>query len=137
MVAIASSRACARDAIHLIGHSSGGLDARLLATPGVSLPDGESGEPFASQVRSGVSVATPHRGTPSAELFSSLYGKGLLRLLWVATVFVVRQGHLPLALVLRLVDLWRKSLGQRRHGARAVPAARHPDPGGCAPRDRG
>lgn len=97
------------DVLHLVGHSSGGLDARLLVTPGVSLPDEESGEPWASQVATVVSVATPHRGTPSAELFASMFGKQILRLLSVATVFIVRRGHLPLQVFLRLVDLWRRA----------------------------
>src|SRR4051812_4954789 len=35
--------------IHLIGHSSGGLDARLFASPGTALGDGLELEPFAAR----------------------------------------------------------------------------------------
>ncbi len=98
------------DALHLVGHSSGGLDARLLVTPGAVLRDEESAEQVAARVRTVLTVATPHRGTPSAELFASLYGKRLLRLLSLATVFIVRRGNPPLQVVLRLLDAWRRAV---------------------------
>jgi triacylglycerol lipase len=105
------------DELVLVGHSSGGLDARLFLTPGVQLADDLNTEAIASRIRSVVTVATPHRGTPSAELFSSLYGKRLLRLLSVATVAILRRGSLPLNLVLRLVQAWR-SAASRLPGSR-------------------
>lgn len=108
------------DELHLIGHSSGGLDARLLVTPSVNLVEPELTQVLAAQVRSVITVATPHRGTPSAELFSSLYGKRLLRLFSLSTVYVLRRGHLPLRVVLRLAQLLQRSTsvlpGQRELG---------------------
>lgn len=95
------------DTITLIGHSSGGLDARLLLTPGAVVSDTLDVEALAARVQNVVTVATPHRGTPSAELFTSLYGKRLLRLMSLATVHVLRRGNLPLNVVLRLVGAWR------------------------------
>jgi len=91
------------DGLHLVGHSSGGLDARLFASPGVQL--GVEVEPWAAQLRSVVTVSTPHRGTPSAAAFSTLAGKRLLRLLSLMTIVVIRRGSLPLHFTL--------SLGQR------------------------
>jgi len=100
--------------LHLIGHSTGGLDARLVTTPGVSL---ESGlglggglgggggldvEPVACRVRSVVSIASPHRGTPLAAFFSSLLGQQVLRLLSLATVTVLRRGRLPVGMLAKL-----------------------------------
>src|SRR5688572_24190297 len=58
--------------IHLIGHSTGGLDARLFTTPGLTLEGETEIEPYARRVRSVVSIASPHRGTPLAAFFSSL-----------------------------------------------------------------
>jgi hypothetical protein len=63
-------------AIHLIGHSSGGLDARLLVAPGVELS--AAVEDVASRVRSVITIASPHRGTPLASFFTNLSGPRLL-----------------------------------------------------------
>ena len=57
--------------LHLIGHSSGGLDVRLLTAPGVALPTSVDVERFAARVRTVVTVATPHHGTPLASFFSA------------------------------------------------------------------
>ncbi|MCA9694504.1 MAG: hypothetical protein KC636_33310 [Myxococcales bacterium] len=58
--------------IHLIGHSTGGLDARLLVAPGVRLLEGDYEEMIARRVRSVISVSTPHYGTPMANLLLKL-----------------------------------------------------------------
>jgi triacylglycerol lipase len=62
--------------VHVVGHSTGGVDARLLVTPGVSL-DPRS-DAAAEVVHSVVTLATPHFGTPMASFFTSLAGKHLL-----------------------------------------------------------
>ena len=62
--------------VHVVGHSTGGVDARLLVTPGVSL-DPRS-DAAAEVVDTVVTLATPHFGTPIASFFSSLAGKHLL-----------------------------------------------------------
>jgi triacylglycerol lipase len=101
----------ARGPIHVIGHSTGGLDARLFVTPGVSLPvanlanGGAAGgavEDLARRVRTIVTVATPHHGTPLASFFTGLLGQKLLSLLSVSTLAVLRQGRLPLSLLARI-----------------------------------
>lgn len=83
--------------LHLIGHSTGGLDARLLTSPNVTLATELDIQAVASRVRSVVAVASPHHGTPLAAFFSSLMGQQLLRLLSLATITVLRRGRLPAA----------------------------------------
>lgn len=87
--------------VHLVGHSTGGLDARLLVSPGVRLPGVRDPARVAARVRSIVSMATPHRGTPLAAFFATLRGQRLLQLLSLATVHLLHLGHLPLRGLLR------------------------------------
>jgi len=91
--------------LHLIGHSSGGLDVRLLTAPGVGLPTAFDVERLAARVRTVVTVATPHHGTPLASFFTTLRGQHLLQLLSLNTIYVLNFGHLPLAAL-----LWMGSL---------------------------
>lgn len=83
--------------IHLIGHSSGGLDARLFTAPGVVLPTSVDVPGAAARVRSVVTVATPHHGTPLASFFTTLRGQQMLQLLSLLTIYMLHFGHLPLA----------------------------------------
>jgi triacylglycerol lipase len=94
--------------LSLIGHSSGGLDARLLASPGAELPTSVDVERIASTLRAIVTVATPHFGTPLAHLFRSLFGQQLLKLLSLSTIYALRAGRLPIRVVLRLAGVFRK-----------------------------
>ena len=91
--------------LHLIGHSSGGLDVRLLTAPGVGLPTALDVERLAARVRTVVTVATPHHGTPLASFFTTLRGQQLMQLLSLSTIYVLNFGHLPLAAL-----LWMGSL---------------------------
>ena len=93
------------DAVHLIGHSTGGLDARLLLSPSLTFPDGTDATPMAQRVRSVLCLTTPHHGTPSAEFFSGVQGKPMLKLLSLSTLLTLRQGRLPLQILLRLGDV--------------------------------
>jgi triacylglycerol lipase len=86
--------------LHLIGHSSGGLDVRLLTAPGVELPTALDVEQLASRVRTVVTVSTPHHGTPIASFFTTLRGQKLMQLLSLSTIYVLHFGHLPLAALL-------------------------------------
>jgi pimeloyl-ACP methyl ester carboxylesterase len=84
--------------IHLIGHSTGGLDARVLVSPS-ALP--ELG-PLRARVRSLVGVSTPHLGTPLAEIFVRVEGQKLLRLISLLSVYGLRVAGRPLASALSL-----------------------------------
>ncbi|MCB9763845.1 MAG: hypothetical protein H6739_29010 [Alphaproteobacteria bacterium] len=91
------------DQLHLVGHSTGGLDARLLLAPGadVLLPPGWAA--LQPRVRTVVSVASPHQGAPIARFFSTVQGERWLRLISILTLHVVRLGDVavgPTSLVL-------------------------------------
>lgn len=91
--------------IHLIGHSSGGLDARLLVAQGSSLTTELPVEQLVARVRTVVSVASPHYGTPLASFFSTVPGAHLLRLLSLSMVYTLRYGKMPLSAVLQMVGV--------------------------------
>jgi triacylglycerol lipase len=93
--------------VSLVGHSSGGLDARLFVSPGVVLPTDADVERCARSVRSVVTVSAPHHGTPLAQAFGSLLGQQALRILSLTTIHALRTGRLPLAAVLKLARLLR------------------------------
>ena len=105
----------AGEPVDLIGHSTGGLDARLLASGWL---DGRA--EAARRVRTVVSVAAPHRGTPLASLFSDVSGRRLLKLLSLATIHVTRVGPLPLRLAGRMLAASRTvEAGRKLTGALA------------------
>jgi hypothetical protein len=67
--------------LHFVGHSTGGLDVRLLLTPGLKTVGAPSDERIARLTRTAISVATPHHGTPLANHFNTLQGQTLLLVL--------------------------------------------------------
>ena len=88
--------------IHIVGHSTGGLDGRLVTSPGVALGGDEAAlEGCAQRVRSVISICTPHRGSPLADHFVGLIGEPLLRSVSILTALVLRHGRLPARLALR------------------------------------
>lgn len=87
--------------IHVVGHSTGGLDARLAIAPTASLPT-EVRDFDYERVHTLVSVCCPHFGTPLASFFSSALGKPLLRLFARYWMWVLRRGRIPLKILLRL-----------------------------------
>ena len=99
---LAARRARGNSLVHLVGHSSGGLDARLMMAPGASLPTPVALEPLASRVRSIVTISTPHYGTPIASFFAGLRGPQLLRTLSLSTMYMLRFGAVPVAVALQL-----------------------------------
>ena len=94
--------------IHLIGHSSGGLDCRLVMAPDVRLPTSADHQRYTDRVRSVVTVSTPHHGTPVASFFTGLLGQRLLRVLSLSTIYVLRFGRLPIAVLLELGALFTR-----------------------------
>lgn len=90
--------------VHIVGHSTGGLDARLAIAPTASLPTYAEIDAY-DRVQTLVTISTPHFGTPLAGFFSSAAGKPLLRVLAVAMVFVLRRGRLPVRAALKLGEI--------------------------------
>ena len=87
--------------IHLVGHSTGGLDVRLAIAETAALPTKAVFEDY-ERIRSVVSVACPHYGTSTATYFTRPWGRVLFR--WVARylAFWLERGRLPLTILLRL-----------------------------------
>jgi pimeloyl-ACP methyl ester carboxylesterase len=103
---------------HLIGHSTGGLDARLAIAPTAALPVKHpiEGLEIYQRVRTLITVSTPHYGTPLAGFFGSAMGKPFLRVLAAATIVILRHGELPLSLALKLGKVFARAddyVGQR------------------------
>jgi len=97
------------EAIHLIGHSTGGIDARLATAPGAVLPTRLSVERWAGRVHSVVGVSAPHHGTPLAAYLTTRRGQRTLALLSLLTSYVLRFGHLPLSALLGVANVFRRT----------------------------
>ena len=104
LVDIIASTAGSEGPIHLIGHSTGGLDARLAVAPGASLVTSADVEPLMKRVESVVAVASPHFGAPTAAFFSSLLGQRLLGLLSLITIQAIRLGTIPMPAIVLLAS---------------------------------
>jgi len=95
--------------LHFVGHSTGGLDVRMLLTPDVKIASGDSEERIARLTRTAISVATPHHGTPLANHFVTIQGQTLLLVLSALATSGQGRGTIlaaakALALVARLDD---------------------------------
>lgn len=105
--------------LHVIGHSTGGLDARLAIAATASLPtSAELADSARQRLRSVVSVSCPHYGTNVSTYFTRPFGRALFR--WGARylAFMLERGRLPLKVfvrlghaVVRLWDPWRRRRG--------------------------
>ena len=95
--------------LHFVGHSTGGLDVRMLLTPDVKIASGDSEERIARLTRTAISVATPHHGTPLANHFVTVQGQTLLLVLSALATSGEGRGAIlaaakAIALVARLDD---------------------------------
>jgi hypothetical protein len=86
--------------LHLIGHSTGGLDARLAIAATASLPTTTEFRAY-DRIRSLVTVSCPHYGTNVATYFTRPLGRWLFRVVARYCVFMLERGRAPLALLLR------------------------------------
>ncbi len=91
--------------VHLVGHSSGGLDVRLLTAPEVQLPTTLDVDRYARRVKTVVMLSSPHRGSPLATALSSVLGAQILKLISLVTIYTLRTGRVPIAAVFYLVRL--------------------------------
>jgi triacylglycerol lipase len=92
--------------IHLIGHSTGGLDARLVASPSVALAVSAADLAWRSRLASVTTISAPHYGTPLASFFTTVSGERMLRALSALTVVGLSVGSTPLSIVGALVALF-------------------------------
>jgi triacylglycerol lipase len=87
--------------IHLIGHSTGGLDARLVASPDVRLPAKTLA--WLPRLSSVTTINTPHYGTPLASFFATVSGQRMLYAVSALTYIGLSVGAPPLAAASALV----------------------------------
>jgi triacylglycerol lipase len=83
--------------IHIVGHSTGGLDARLVASPTVHLGSDDARLEWTQRLCSVTSMNTPHYGTPLASFFATVSGQRLLYAISALTVTALKLGAPPLA----------------------------------------
>ncbi len=120
------------DELHFVGHSTGGLDIRLLLSPGAR-PDagGARGaavsaslDAIARRTRNAISVATPHNGTPLAGDFLTLQGQTLLLVAsGLATTAPGRGAVVTIARALALVARLDDWLGREQGPLDRIAAA--------------
>ncbi|MBN2528483.1 MAG: hypothetical protein JXR76_18995 [Deltaproteobacteria bacterium] len=91
------------DSIHFIGHSTGGLDMRLLLSPGVQLTGTGDEDVIASKTKSAISISTPHYGTPLAGFFTTMQGRHILQL--ITTLAHHKAGRRSIFLISKLIAL--------------------------------
>lgn len=88
-------------AIHLVGHSTGGLDARLAIAETAALPTAARFDER-GRLRSVVSISCPHYGTNVSTYFTRPLGRALFRVLARYLAFMLERGRLPLKILLRV-----------------------------------
>lgn len=92
-----------RGPIHLLGHSTGGLDARLVASPSARLPVPRERLTWLPRLASVTMMNTPHYGTPLASFFATVSGQRMLYAVSALTFIALSLGAPPLAAASALV----------------------------------
>ncbi len=91
------------DTLHLVGHSTGGLDARLLASPATVLSNAHAVPELLGNIRSVTTMNAPHYGTPLAGFFTTVSGQRFLRVLSALTVLALKASAPPLSITSSVV----------------------------------
>jgi len=105
--------------VHVVGHSTGGLDARLAIAETASLPTHvRLADEQRQRLRSVVSISCPHYGTNVSTFFTRPLGRALFRSVARYLAFMLQRGRFPLKVLLRLGyavvrlwDPWRRRRG--------------------------
>lgn len=92
-----------RGPIHLLGHSTGGLDVRLVASPSAHLPTSSENLAWVGRLRTITTMSTPHYGTPLATFFATVSGQRMLYAVSALTFIALSLGAPPLAAASALV----------------------------------
>lgn len=100
---VASTSAQSVGPVHLVGHSTGGVDVRLVASPGALLPCDDAALAWLPRLASVTTLSTPHHGTPLAAFFTTVSGQKMLYALTALTFFALTLGSPPLAVASALV----------------------------------
>jgi pimeloyl-ACP methyl ester carboxylesterase len=104
---IADSGGRKADNVHVIGHSTGGLDARLMAAPGVRLVAGSIQDDIGARIRSVITVSTPHFGAPLADVLLAMpFRRSIEYLGWFGAS---KQGRLVALALSRLARVAARS----------------------------
>jgi hypothetical protein len=98
--------------LHLVGHSTGGLDARLVASPTVHLTGAHPVTlPWIPRLKSVTTMNTPHYGTPLAAFFATVSGQRMLYAISALTVTALKLGAPPLAAASALLAIFGRTQG--------------------------
>ncbi|PKN22747.1 MAG: hypothetical protein CVU65_14795 [Deltaproteobacteria bacterium HGW-Deltaproteobacteria-22] len=95
--------------IHLLGPSTGGLDARLVASPGVRLANAGAPQRWLPRLRSVTMMNTPHFGTPLAAFFATSKGQRVLHALSAFTIIGLSLGRGPLGIASMFIAMVGRS----------------------------
>jgi triacylglycerol lipase len=97
--------------IHLLGHSTGGLDARLVASPSAQRQTSADDARWLPRLRSITTMNTPHYGTPLASFFATAKGQQVLYALSAFTVIGLSLGERPLGVASVLIGILGRGEG--------------------------
>lgn len=89
--------------IHLLGHSTGGLDARLVSSPSARIPVSPEKLKWLARLKTVTTMSTPHFGTPLASFFATVSGQRMLYAVSALTFIGLSLGAPPLAAASALV----------------------------------
>ncbi len=89
--------------IHLLGHSTGGLDGRLALAPTVDAGVSRELLSWRARVKTLVTLNTPHYGTPLAGYFATVSGTRMLYALSLLTAVSLRLGEPSLNIFSRVL----------------------------------